>query len=186
MKKTALLILLLFIIISHLVLPSRLFDGEIMDTGAVFKFPDSLVTIENEAFEGTAVKKAMLADKLKSIGERAFADNYWLDVVCIPESVAFIAGNAFDGTVDLTIQGSPDSYAAHWANEHDIRYVPTEAVPMWIQKIGKILRLSTIAFLPFNSAPFICIRRRIRNVNADRSMRPQDRPELYPIDFRFP
>lgn len=186
MKKTVLFTIFSLIFL-WLVLPSSHFESQVEDFGAVFKLPASIVIVEDEAFEGTSVEKVILPEKLTDVRERAFADNRALTVICIPESVTFIADDAFDGNSNLIIQGLSDSYAAHWANEHNIAFAPTETLPLWIQKVGRLLRVSMIAVLRFNSIdPAAFLWRRRRNMNAERSMRPQDRPELHPIDYRFP
>lgn len=66
----------------------------------VLTLPDSLVSIESEAFAG-----------LTSV-----------DAVRIPAGVTQIADNAFDGT-DLVIIAPDSSYAAQWAEEHGIEHI---------------------------------------------------------------
>lgn len=187
MKKATLLLALLFIIISN-IYPASLLQKSMADTteyAAVL--PASLITIENEAFEGTAVKVVALSGRLVNIGDRAFADNPSLIKISIPQSVESIADNAFDGSVNLIIHGVADSYVASWADEHNITFAESENTLLWFQKLGKLLRESFIFSFGFNSfCSNAVLWRRRRTETVLRSMRPQDRPELYPINYKFP
>lgn len=152
-----------------------------------FILPGRLETIEDEAFEGIAAGSISFSNSLLSIGERAFANNRYLKNVSIPESVKYIGDHAFDESKNLVIYGLVNSYVAEWADEHDISFVSSENVPDYSKERSKT-HIAEICIL----LSFICcdpeMIQRLRKLakNAGRSMRPQDRPELNPIDYRFP
>lgn len=77
--------------------------------------PAELMEIEEEAFEGGAFRCVQLGENVKKIGNRAFANCRELRYIMIPESTAYIAPNAFEGTVRLTIIGNSGSYAEQYA-----------------------------------------------------------------------
>ena len=89
----------------------------------MFKFPSSLLIIEDEAFEGTSVENVILPDGLISIGSGAFEGIDALTGVYIPSSVTYIAESAFAMTADLTIHGIDESYAEDWAEHQGIPFV---------------------------------------------------------------
>jgi len=187
MKKLALLLALLFSISIWFSSASLLREYPEDNTGLTFVFPASLVLIEDEAFESTAVQTLVLSEPLCQIGERAFADSPNLKTVTIPESVVYIGEHAFDGVSDLTICGEKGSYAAQWAEKHDVAFVPAETAACWVRMIVRLFGGSFFVFLPLcciDSGAMLRLRRKAADIR--KSMRPQDRPELYPIDYRFP
>ena len=186
MKKAAVLLAVLFIFticLSSPSLPGILFEKNGANT---FLLPESLEMIEDEAFEATAAKTVVFSDSLGRIGQRAFANSPELKTVTIPESVVYIGDRAFEGVSGLVICGMADSYAARWAQEHDVAFTTAETTPVWIETLIKLLGGGLFVSLPLCICPCISLRRCRRILDAWRSMRPQDRPELYPIDYRFP
>ena len=156
-------------------------------TGNTFVLPASLTTIEDEAFLGTLAETVLLSDEVVWIGERAFAGSSALKVIDFPDSVAYIADHAFEGVEGLVIKGNKNSYAFHWAQEHNVAFVQETVPSTWIKKLGELLSAETLIIFTFISVcpgELICLRRRY--IDIWRSMRPQDRPELYPINYRFP
>ena len=75
------------------------------------KLPESMQTIEDEAFEGIAANYVVLPNTVTSIGSRAFADCTNLKAIVIPESVTSIADDAFNGCGELMIITTPGSTA---------------------------------------------------------------------------
>lgn len=63
----------------------------------VLFLPGSLHTIGEEAFSGMGMQQVNIPDSISSIGPKAFADNPWLRIVVIPNSVTYIAADAFSG-----------------------------------------------------------------------------------------
>ena len=157
------------------------------DSEIAFMFPGFLETIEDEAFEGIAAESILFSNSLLFIGERAFANDRYLKTVTIPESVEYIGEHAFDGSRDLTVCGSANSYAADWAHEHDIMFVASDNDLYYSKELGKARTAELCILLPLICCdPDIILRLRKWAKKAGRSMRPQDRPELNPIDYRFP
>lgn len=92
---------------------------------ADFSLPSSLTEIGEEAFCGTAVDAVTMQDAVVSIGEYAFANIPTLQSIEIPESVSFIADNAFQGSESATIYGVAGSYAESWTEEHGMLFAET-------------------------------------------------------------
>lgn len=84
--------------------------------------PDSLITIEAEAFMNSNQERVTLPSGCKSIGSRAFAGNANLVRVHIPASVTSIAEDAFDGCAKLTISGEEGSNAQTFAEQLGIPF----------------------------------------------------------------
>ena len=187
MKKFA-LILALILLFSAYFLPvfPRWAQTE-SDSTPVFSLPMNLVLIEDEAFAETAVEVISFPKSLVEIGERAFAGTYALREISIPDSVQYIADRAFEGCHDIIIHSEIDSYAANWAREHNVTLVSTENGSLIIEKRGKLLTWEFLIIASFNCvSQEVLLRLHTKRKNADCSMRPQDRPELYPIEYRFP
>lgn len=154
---------------------------------SVFTFPASLEKIEKEAFMGTAVKTAVFQDGLHFIGDSAFADSYNLTDAFIPSSIEYMGKNAFPSNIKLTIHGVIGSLAEKWAKEHEIPFMPSNIWTVIDENkiedqadnisIDRCFQLAT--FQMINSLHG-------RTEDEGNSMRPQERPELNPIDYRFP
>ena len=153
-----------------------------------FNMPSDLKWVEAEAFAGTAEERVVFQRSLRGIGDRAFADAAALTEVYIPDSVVYISGNAFQGAGQLTVFGIPGSYAHGWARIHGYRFV---AVDIWLHLDDLPASWAYIAGLsperdagskPLKGITFDA--GRLGNEWA--SKRPQERPELNPIDYRFP
>ena len=93
---------------------------------ADFILPDSLTTIEAEAFEGGAFRYVQLPEGAIMIGSRAFADCPSLAYIYIPEETGTIAVDAFSGVSGLTILGRSGSYAEFYAQRNGIAFVAVE------------------------------------------------------------
>ena len=154
---------------------------------SVFIFPSLLQRVDEEAFSGTAVKTIIFPNGLLQIGDRAFENAWDLTYIFIPKTTEYIADSAFTITPNLTIYGVDGSYSKEWAHSHEIPFVVNDIWNVFIPERGPqntpsnpISRcIATIVlvlvFLLFRSYDY-----RLR------SRRPQDRPELYPIEYRFP
>jgi hypothetical protein len=190
MKKLALLLAICFCFLARPATNSLAIDtGNYLDQeeGSLFRLPASLREIGESAFENTAVEMVILSESTESIGDGAFAHNNALRAVFVPDSVTYIGSQAFEGSAKLTIHGSADSYALQWAMENNVPFVMESSIPTWIKKIGKLFMGNMYYSLCFSCIwPGAVLRMRRRMEHVARSMRPQDRPELYPIDYRFP
>ena len=152
-----------------------------------FVLPKSLTVIEESAFEETAPEMVVLQNAVAFIGEKALANAHSLVEIIIPESVRFIDDTAFEGVSGLAIQGEKDSYAALWAQEHNVAFVQMTRSPAGNKVNKELSNGELLLMVPFLlSCPNGELWRRRRNTHRIRSMRPQDRPELYPINYRFP
>ena len=152
-----------------------------------FILPDSLQIIEDEAFEGTAVRTVILPDSFLFIGESAFGDIQTLREVYIPESTIFIADSAFLGESFYIIYGIAGSYAEDWAKEHN---VPFEEADIWRyilhpnQRLdGNGLKRARVLWI---LDPFKPDKNEKDTQDDNKSYRVEDRPEFHPIDYRFP
>ena len=186
--KKHMLIFMLLLTLSNAFPPSPILQDSMEEgTRLTLVLPDSLREIGEGAFEGTAANKVILPQNLLKIGERAFADNFFLREIVIHETVHDIKDCAFEGSVNLTIIGTVDSYVAQWAKEHDVCFIQMKSPAAWIKVLRKLCAKSvyiTFAFCPVCSGMIQQYRKRAAELG--KSMRPQDRPELYPIDYRFP
>ena len=104
----------------------------------------------------------------------------------IPKSVLFIGDFAFPENTDLVIYGIRGSYAQKWAEDN---YFVFKENDIWtaIQlkktvSLKLILLLWIICFV--NEETLLRLSEYTRKYI--KSMRPQDRSELYPINYRFP
>lgn len=152
-----------------------------------FVLPASLIAIEDQAFEGTVMKDAFLPATLTTIGERAFAGNLQLRRIIIPKSVSYIGDHAVEPVSGLTVYGEAGSFAAKWTREHNYTFVRLDGGLAWINIIKKLIEIIRYSILPLSfTAKEVSMWRRRWAIHPLRSMRPQDRIELYPINYRFP
>lgn len=150
-------------------------------------FPTALQYIENEAFEGTAFRTIIFQDRLLSISEHAFSKTNQLKDAYIPHSAEYISDSAFYSSTIETVYGLNGTYAQSWAEHHGLNFAFSDywyvsAVEMRLGVAVMIALSGLICPLPGNDARKI--RQYIKRIII--SMRPQDRPELNPIDYRFP
>ena len=190
MKKLSLFLALLFCLTAFSTaspLTEPLGRSAAANAADILLLPASLEELGEEAFEGTAVKSVIFPDSTSVIRDRAFAGNCVLRSVYIPKSVVHIGDRAFEESSSLTIHGSEGSYAAAWARSHNVAFSRVEPISLWIIKLGKLLRAVSVCALSLSClCSGVLFPRRRRADIWEKSMRPQDRPELYPIDYRFP
>ena len=168
-------------------IPNALADETVINPQATYIFPLSLQTIEEEAFSNTAAETVIFADSLVYIGENTFSRAKNLADVFIPESTRYIAESAFSTDSSLVIHGVKGSYAEDWAKKHKIPFVEEN---IWKHILDNDRRID-VPELEMDSLYKANHPERIakivpRSENEDESKRPQDRPELNPIDYRFP
>lgn len=122
--KTFRKLLAMFLVLAMLVSDS----GVVALADAVLTMPAALQIIEEEAFYGsTSIDKVVLSNNVKEIRARAFA-NSTLSEINLPDSLTFIAEDAFDGPNKVKITANAGTYAYSWAvNNGYISLQPTEA-----------------------------------------------------------
>lgn len=187
MKKTAVCFLLaiLFSALSPLSFADE--EDRYNQKRSLFIMPASLETVEDEAFKGTAVETIVFRDELISIGDYAFENASNLTDVYIPSTVKFIGKNAFTSNKSLTIHGIIGSLAERWANEHEIPFMPSNIWSVLDESKTSVDadNLSADRYHKLVEPPKIN-HLHGRTEDEGKSMRPQERPELNPIDYRFP
>lgn len=85
------------------------------------KLPTSTFYVDDEAFVGNSTIQSVVApDGLQVIGTRAFADCANLKCITLPDSVSYVAEDAFENTPDVVIFANVGSYAWQWAEKQGI------------------------------------------------------------------
>ena len=124
---------MLFILISLVALTGQA-------DAAVLNLPGALTTIESEAFAGnTSLDQVIVGNKTGVIQSRAFADSS-VKQVTLPNSLYFIADNAFEGVSGLKVNASAGSYAYAWAVKNG--FIKVSEVPA--EGTTKIVMPSTL------------------------------------------
>ena len=148
-------------------------------------FPDSLYYIGDEAFSDTSIEVAVFSNTLQSIGINAFLNAKRMTDVYIPAKTEHIGSNAFPE--QAFIHGAEGSYAKTWALQNSYVFIEDD---IWNFKSDfpnpyYSLSLALLGYvLPIDTGLMEWIRR--QTIKYVKSMRPKDRPELYPINYRFP
>lgn len=184
-KRWAAIIVAVFV--AFLFLPLKIpLPANSLNDNSKGDFPKALQIIGDEAFSDTALEVLVFNDKLLYIGVRAFQNNSYLSDIFIPESVLFIGESAFPYNNDLVIYGLQGSYAQKWSEENHVAFKENdiwtgsqlkESIPLKL-----ILAFWTICFVDKETL----LRASEYTRKYIKSMRPQDRSELYPINYRFP
>lgn len=148
-------------------------------------FPALLQVLEEEAFWGTSLRTIVFCEKIEYIGEQAFACSVMINDVYLPESIMHIGKDAFPN--DIVVHCINNSFAQKWANEHAINFVvdniwSNSAITETIHFDVPIVTF--FAFFPIDEKDIKRVKRRI--CKYVRCMRPKNRPELNPIDYKFP
>ena len=90
-------------------------------TAKAFTVPETVVTIEEEAFaQNWWLEKVVLSKSVKTIGDKAFVGNRGLEEVKNLSSVKTMGSDVFDGTFNLELSvnlaKAPDGWAKDWAS----------------------------------------------------------------------
>ncbi len=94
-----------------------------MAASGTVDLPADLTVIEAEAFGNLQnVEKVVIHDALRRIESRAFANSSVREIE-LPESIEFIAHNAFEGCNALTLYVYKDTYAHRWAVLNQAKHV---------------------------------------------------------------
>lgn len=185
--KNRLIAMLLAIVLCSLIPFGEAAAEEILPPGeSRFMFPSSLVEIEEEAFADTAVKTAYFRKGLRSIGDKAFSGAALLTDVYIPTSTEHIGAQAIPQNMRLRVHGERHSYASKWAQSHHVSFAPRN---IWgtARTDTRIIKVEKVRIAPVRPNRAEKENRlHARRADEGRTMRPQERPELNPIDYRFP
>lgn len=112
-------------VLSSLSVPEEQIKNPIPDYDYEVILPKNLKGVGERTFTFSDVFSVIINENCESIGERAFAYCDQLECVYIPETVTYIANDAFYGC-DKVIIYSPDCcYAATYAAEHGIEWIET-------------------------------------------------------------
>ena len=160
------------------------------DTNSVsncFQLPLSLEVVEDEAFSGTAVETVFFPDGFLKVEEKAFDKAGHLSDIYIPETTEYIADSAFPISKILAIHGIDGSYAENWAYYHGIPFVVDNVWNVIVQS-GTTYNTQTDTIKRYIDTLVLIILFGLFRLNyyEVRSRRPQDRPELNPVYYRFP
>lgn len=187
MKKSMVFFLLiqLLMVLSPVYVDSQKSAEECRDY--TFIFPASLEIIENEAFAGTEAQTVTFQRGLQNIGEGAFQAAINLKEIYLPDSVEIIADSAFPKNEGLIVHGVKGSLAQYWADENGFDFVVDD---IWTDtQVSEKIHVEPLLSLFWIICPIdekALSRSSERIKRFIKSMRPQDRPELYPINYRFP
>ena len=146
--------------------------------------PTSLQYIEDEAFAETGLSSILFSENLLYIGSRAFSA-YSLKDAYVPERTEYIGENAFPA--ETVIHGVENSYVQIWAQKNGLTFVNDYIFCSNAKPIKTSLEHAILIFffvIPLDSVKNTHKRRSTQKYV--RSLRPQDRTELYPINYRFP
>ena len=187
MRSNKAIVVMLFALIALFSLGIALAETPDDAARATYVLPSSLTMVEDEAFAGTAVKTVVFPDGLLSIGERAFEGVNSLADVYIPPSTKHIADSAFPVNDELAIHGVRGSYAQRWAKKHKVHFVEDDIWKNLLDNGKPVEVYRTIDILLGSAVDSDKLDHAIPWAKDDvLSRRPQDRPELNPIDYRFP
>jgi len=187
MKRIPVLMLCMAILLFNVLFPlGAAYTGHGDDKNE-FILPSHLTMIEEEAFADTAAEAVVFPDGFLSISDNAFEGARKLSDIYLPETTEYISASAFPAAQALTIHGIDGSYAQEWAETHQVPFA-VEDVRNAISRNEKTGSSGTAAYYLFSSAlnPGLLITLLRPGAYKHRSRRPQDRPELNPIDYRFP
>lgn len=187
MIKKLLTLHIVFFALAYFALGMAYAEEDITASEKIFVLPSSLQRIEEGAFCETAVQTAFFPQGLLVIENNAFEDARGLQHIYIPPSTRYIADSAFPSNIDLVLHGVRGSYAQKWAKKHGVGFV---AENIWKHKPNypgaASVRIAEKGIVIHDVNQDISVRMIFESWNEIRSRRPQDRPELNPIDYRFP
>lgn len=99
-------------------------DQQITNNQTGFILPASLVSIEEDAFSGTAAVYVKMSDEVTSIGDQAFAHMPSLLLLRMSGTVQNLGEHLFEKDSKITVTGAINQKGALWAKEHNIPFIP--------------------------------------------------------------
>ena len=180
-----LVVLLLFTsVLTYRSVNKRLLISDLSST-STFILPQSLLLVGESAFEATPVETVIFSPGLLQIGNRAFANMENLSDVYLPSSVTSISDSAFLRNSNLTIHGVTGSYAQQWSDKNNLSFLADydRAASSKGEEESHPEILEASVFYQYQDPDEKTL---AGTAETSFSMRPQDRPELHPINLRFP
>ena len=154
---------------------------------AVFLFSSNLKTVEEEAFSGTALKTAVFSEGFLHLDNRAFDNTSFFQNVYFPQTTLYIADTALPVGNDFSVHAEIESYAQTWAKAHGVKFIAVFLCDLALRDGYELIICNLKKDFVYLKAD--CEKTIVyifEATAADKSMRPQDRPELNPIDYKFP
>lgn len=187
-RKNVAVLLLAVIVLTFIPIGLTSSQKENTEPAAVYHFPASLREIGDEAFSQTGVKAVILREGLAHVGEKVFAGSRFLTDIFIPASMGHLEDSSFPQDMGLTIHRLKESYVADWVRERQIPFAQSNT------EYSTLISRNTLyneerAFVDRHARLIVSdnqIKLHERDADEGKSMRPQERPELNPIDYRFP
>lgn len=155
---------------------------------AVYHFPASLKEIGDEAFAQTGVKTVVFREGLAHVGKKVFADTRFLTDIFIPASMRSLEDSSFPKDMGLTIHRLKKSYVADWVRDRQVPFAQPNTENSTLNSKNTLYNEER-AFINRHVRLIVSdnqIKLHERDADEGKSMRPQERPELNPIDYRFP
>lgn len=188
MRKNAAVLLLAFFFLT--LIPPGLASAQEDNTApvAVYHLPAAIKVIEDEAFAKTGVKAVVFRAGIAHVGEKVFSGARFLTDIFFPASMKRLDDSFFPRNPGLTIHSLKNSNVADRVREQQIPFVQPNAEILTPISANAIYSESRI---PNNwRIRLLASEKQVnlheRGADEGKSLRPQDRPELNPIDYRFP
>lgn len=124
--------------------------------------PDSLKSIDKEAFRGSGLETVAIPDKIRDIQKRVFQDCVYLKSVTLPSKLKNIWENAFRGCTALTSVIFPNTVRS--IGESAFRNCRTLSVIHWSDNLGQI---HDHAFQGCSSLSELILPRSIQKIGKD-------------------
>ena len=187
MKEKTLVLMFCFLLAAIFPLAGACADKEAASAANTFVFPSSREKIEESAFFDTAVNTIIFPDGFLWLGENAFGNAKRLTDVYIPGTAEYIAQSAFPKDAAFTIYGIGGSRAEKWAKQRRIPFVARNIWSGSAQKEAPARSYDAAsASLTLTAAAGQTAMARKRDAAEAAGRCPQERPELNPLDYRFP
>lgn len=188
MRKNVAVLLLAFFLLT--LIPPGLANAQEDNTGpvAVYHLPAAIREIGDEAFAKTGVKAVVFRAGITHVGDKVFSGARFLTDIFIPATMEHLEDSFFPCNPRLTIHWLKNSNVADRVRERQIPFVQPNAENSTLISENATYNESRI---PNNWRIRVLasekqVNLRERGADEGKSLRPQDRPELNPIDYRFP
>ena len=89
-----------------------------------FILPASLVSIGEDAFEGTAATYVYMPDNVVTVGDRAFARMHNLLILRLSRTIKEMGDAAFEDDSGITLSGAINHNSELWAKKYNVPFIP--------------------------------------------------------------